>query len=199
MQLWRSLAVAVLCLSASGFAHAGLVVVSDDRFVSNPSFGTTRPDPGAADFAAIALGPSGSASQQSSLSAGGFTATGGVSLANGSGEGGDSVFDVEFTVDAPTEFTLSGLIDATEEANTAFLGDSTGAIHTFAHNLALNGVFEPGTTYRLFVGIQTATGNTQTSGSYDFSLLPEPGMLLLTGVGLVFLCFRFTSKSPSPN
>jgi hypothetical protein len=187
----------LLSLTVPSRSKAGLIVVSDDRFVSNPSDGISRPDAGASAFDASAVGPTGSASQHSSLGPSSFTASGDVTIQSG-GVGGDSVFDVEFTVDAPMEFTLAGLIDATEDANTAFLGDSTGTIHTFAHNLSLNGFFEPGTTYRLFVGIQTAAGNTQTSGSYDFSLLPEPGTALFAGLTLLLLCFRFTSESLSP-
>jgi hypothetical protein len=175
-------------LAAGPAAAASLVILDDARYVAFDDSGPVRPAPGESLFQAHVGGFSGFSEQTSTLAPDGFT---GTALIFSEFPPADTVFDVLFTVDAPSAFALSGQLTPSAESS-AFLSDSTGAIQILTGGpggvFALNGTLSPDTQYRLIVGIQGGIG-----GQWNLDLsLPEPSLALLLGVTALLAAFRQT-------
>ena len=162
-------------------------MLDHQRFVSVDGGEAIRPAPGASLFDASTAGQSGAAAQHSSFAASGLGGDGSTSAVAGAIQA-ESVLSLRFTVDAVSAFALSGTISAVPGAS-AFLADSNGIFHVLDGDLALAGVFQPGTQYTLFVGISDDVG----SFSVDLTV-PEPTLLLLVALALAALTLRCAAE-----
>jgi hypothetical protein len=187
-------AAAILLGWSAGPAEAGLIVLGDASYIAVGST-QVQPMPGAVYFDQSIGGQSGFADEGFSIGQTSMSATGG---ATSSVDLAHSVFDVSFSVDAARHFTLSGSVSGNLPGvvtlSTAFLSDSSGAMHQFDVSLALAGVLTPDKQYRLYVAVDPPV---TWAANWSFNLtLPEPsaaGLLLLALPALALLRLRLAA------
>lgn len=109
------------------------------------------------------------------------------------GAGGGSVYNVTFTVDQITNFSLSGAItNQWSYVNGSLLADNIALFSVASTNpgvaepFSFKGVFTPGTEYRLLFDTYTNYSAYNSEG-WEFALttsVPEPAATWLMGAGL---------------
>ncbi|HXX49276.1 MAG TPA: hypothetical protein VEN47_13680 [Myxococcota bacterium] len=185
---------ACLCLVAVAMgAHvsraASLIVLADGRSASLGGNPAVTPAPGASLFHPVLTDAFRVVEQDTTLSADSFSGKGYVSGEPGCCDSSTNVFDVSFTVDSRTAFSLTTDIGSTlpSPAPTAYLSDSTGAVTSFPSGSpsvefsSLTGTFDPAVQYRLVFSIQDFYG--EIPQVWQFSLaLPEPSATTLAGL-----------------
>lgn len=191
-----------LCLAGS--AGASIVVLEDARYITADGHPPTFPAPGASLFDAQDVGAGSFSVQNSTLGSSGFSGNGGYytdgpvppSLPYGWAA---SVFDVAFTVDAPTTFQLSTSVTApifpSAPVDGGVFGDSNGIFHVIpVGQSSLTGTLLPGTQYRLIVLVASSYELVYAGNSPTWFLtltVPEPSLALLALVaGLTLLPAR---------
>ena len=202
------LVVACLCaigvVAGSRVARAvSLVVLSDGRSASLDGNPPLTPGPGASLFHPFLEDSVRVVEQNSTLSSHFFSGNGYVSGEPGCCESSSNTFDVSFTVDSPTAFSLSGDIGSSNPsaAPTAYLSDSTGAMTSFpsgspaAAPFSLTGTLDPAVRYRLVFSVEDFYGQIPQVFDFSLTLVPEPSAPVLAG--LVCLCLAGLRRSAS--
>jgi hypothetical protein len=179
-------------VSGARVSGAAFLYLDDARYVSADGGAPIGPAPGAAVFSQNAIGITGVGEQTSLLSTGDFSGNGTVITTDGVGLA-DSVFDVTFSVDVVTQFSLLGdftdVSNAGAGARVGSFSDSTGSVTPLGGSFSVAGFLVPGIEYRVLVGIQsqvdTPGGN---GGSWRVGILaypvPEPRGVQLALLGL---------------
>ena len=168
-------------VSANAYAFGG---VSSSQSFGAPDFGVFNRSANASAFGGNY--GSGVGRQNSSLTALGVSAVGGWGgsghvLPPSAGGGGSSIFSVVFTLDEPTNFTLttSGLQFLDSEASFSFASTDAGSLHLTVAPISLAGILPPG-SYRLAASVN---GNrSYPAGGNEFSIqlgIPSPGPIAL--------------------
>jgi hypothetical protein len=184
-------------------SRAAQLLVLDDRRSIDDGHTTLRPAPGASLFdATLTIGPAILASQTSLLTSNEFSGNGTAGGAPGISEPGRSVFDVEFSVDAPTSFTLTGQLhnDPQFPVGYAYFFGLDGVDPLLPDTLpfSLSGQLLPEVQYDLLFVLQPLGTKV---GVYQFQLtLPEPSELPFVSLAALALALRVrpaSSRSPS--
>lgn len=195
--------ILVLLVFISADASAAIQYVNDGRYIVHTGgSGTavrnpiTPYSPFHIDYWAWEAG----AFQDSSMNSTSMTGTGSVYAGHDAmhyGASGRSVYDVKFTVDQLSNFSLSGTttsayspVDGSLFADGIALFSVTSTNSGVGEPFSFNGVFTPGTEYRLTFDTYTNFSDYKNE-SWQFNLatapIPEPAAAWLMGLGLFFV------------
>ncbi len=200
----NALIASLAALALSGPAFGAVSYLSQSRTVTafaagNPdqSQSFTAPDflPFSATAQVTSANGSASATQSSSLNADGFTLS--ASCA-GSGQNafnvsGTSVFDVTFSLDTASSYTLTGFLNTSGgPGNVTLSRDGTAVYESFFDAIDNAGLLQAG-TYRLqsqLAAVNRAGFDPPSSLSLTFAIIPAPGTIGAIGLASLTLSVR---------
>jgi len=204
MRLVVACLYAIVLLAGSSVGRAAsLVLLSDGRSASLDGNPPVIPGPGASLFHPFFADSVRVVEQNSTLSSDFFSGNGYVSGEPGCCESSSNIFDVSFTVDSPTAFSLSGYLGSSNPspAPTAYLSDSTGAMTSFPSGspavaaFSFTGIFDPAVQYRLVFSIEDFYGQIPQTFDFSLTLVPEPSAPVLAGLACLALAGLRRSSS----
>lgn len=200
----KTLFASIAAFTISAPVFGALSIVSQNRTVNvyadgNPAESQSFTAPDFLPFSATAQVTTGngsaSATQNSSLNTDGFTLS---ASCTGSGQNaytvyGTSLFDVTFSLDVPTPYSLTGTLGANGgPGNVTLSQNATTMYESFGGSIESTGLLQAG-TYRLQGQITASNrpGFDPPSGmNMTFSIVPAPGTIGAIGLAGVLLTGR---------